>query len=278
MSEIRLRFPGQRAKAFTMSYDDGVEQDERLISIMQKYGLKGTFNLNSGCYPPEDVSYPAGVIHRRMPKSRVTELYGGSGMEVAAHAYEHPHLEQLSPSACAYQIVKDREVLEEQFSRIVRGMAYPYGSYSDSVVDTLRDCGVAYCRTVISTHSFDLPRDWLRLPATCHHDDRELMPLARKFVEQTPDSPWLFYLWGHSYEFEANNNWQTIETLADYIGGRDDIWYATNIELYDYIQAFRSLITSADGRRVYNPTAVSLSFAYGAQSFTLAPAQTLSLG
>jgi len=48
MSKLFVRFPGFRDKAVTLSYDDGVRQDKRLISIMQKYGLKGTFNINSG--------------------------------------------------------------------------------------------------------------------------------------------------------------------------------------------------------------------------------------
>ena len=42
---IFMRFPGGKKKALTLSYDDGVEQDIRLIDIMKKNGLKGTFNL-----------------------------------------------------------------------------------------------------------------------------------------------------------------------------------------------------------------------------------------
>lgn len=37
-----------KKKAVTFSFDDGVTQDIRLIEIFNKYGLKGTFNLNSG--------------------------------------------------------------------------------------------------------------------------------------------------------------------------------------------------------------------------------------
>ena len=43
-----MRFPEGRLKAVTFSYDDGVRQDERLIEIFDKYGVKGTFNINSG--------------------------------------------------------------------------------------------------------------------------------------------------------------------------------------------------------------------------------------
>ena len=111
-----------------------------------------------------------------------------------------------------------------------------------------------YCRTVISSNRFDIPRDWLRLQATCHHNDPKLNELANRFISATRvGEPLLFYLWGHSYEFEADNNWELIEDLLAKIGGRDDTYYATNIEIYDYVHAFRELIFSADGKRVYNP-------------------------
>ena len=37
-----------KKKAVTFSYDDGVEQDRRLIALFNKYGMKATFNQNSG--------------------------------------------------------------------------------------------------------------------------------------------------------------------------------------------------------------------------------------
>ena len=36
-----------KKKAVTFSFDDGVTQDIRLIEILNRYGLRGTFNLNS---------------------------------------------------------------------------------------------------------------------------------------------------------------------------------------------------------------------------------------
>ena len=261
MREMSLLFPGGLCKALTLSYDDGVEQDARLIEIMNKYGLKGTFNLSGGLFAPEGTVYPEGQIHRRMTKSAAYELYAGSGHEVALHAYTHPDLTLLSHGTAAYQIVKDREALEEMFGRIVRGMAYPYGTNSADTADLLRHCGVAYCRTVEATCRFDIPIDWLRMPSTCHHDHPRLMELAEEFLAE-PNYHWsrpkLFYLWGHSYEFEANDNWHVIEKFAATVGGKADIWYATNIEICDYVNAWRSLITSADGNRVYNPASFPL--------------------
>ena len=47
MENVFMRFPGGAYKVVTLSYDDNVEEDVRLVEIMKKHGLKGTFNLNS---------------------------------------------------------------------------------------------------------------------------------------------------------------------------------------------------------------------------------------
>lgn len=270
MGSMFMRFPGGKAKALTLSYDDGVEQDIRLIEIMKKHGLKGTFNINSGLYAAEGTVYKEGHIHRRMTKKMVEAVYQNSGMEVAVHGLTHPFLEQLPAALCTKEILQDRENLEEQFGGLVRGMAYPFGTYNDDVVETLRRCGIVYSRTVISTRKFDIPTDWLRLPATCHHNDPQLMELAHRLTEgEFNRAPALFYLWGHSYEFEKDDNWNVIEEFAEYIGNRADIWYATNIEVYDYVEAYRQLGCSASGDRFYNPTSTEIYFTYNNKAYSV---------
>ena len=161
----------------------------------------------------------------------------------------------------SYEVMADRKNLEDDFGTIVRGMAYPYGTYNDEVVKCLQQCGIAYARTVVSTHDFQIPTNWLEMPATCHHNDPKLGELTDKFLnyKNTP-KPWLFYLWGHSYEFERDNNWNVIKTFAEKMGNREEIWYATNIEVYDYVQAYQQLQSSADGKRLHNPTALPLYY------------------
>ena len=115
MANLFMRFPEGKVKALTLSYDDGVEQDVRLIEIMKKYGLKGTFNINSGLYAPEGTVYPEGTIHRRMTKSQALALYKNSGMEIAVHGLTHPFLEQLPKEMCTYEVLKDRINLEKEY-------------------------------------------------------------------------------------------------------------------------------------------------------------------
>ena len=274
----KMRFPGNKAKALTLSYDDAVEQDIRLIDIMVKNGIKGTFNINTGLFAPVGKTYPEGQIHRRMDKKTAYDLYMNNGMEVAVHAYYHPHLEGLTPAEVTFEILNDRIDIEKMTGKVTRGMAYPYGSTSQQVVDCLKACGILYARTVQSTLNFNIAEDWLRLPATCHHNHPELMNLAKKFVEATAvTEPMLFYLWGHSYEFEMKDNWSVIEEFCEYIGNKEDIWYATNIEIFEYIEAYKQLKTSADGTIVYNPTNTTLYFSVNGNDYKVAPGETISI-
>lgn len=268
-----IRFPEGKPKALTFSYDDGVEQDIQLINILDKYGLKCTFNLNSGLYSPDNATFTPGVVHRILSKNKSTALYSNSGHEIAVHSLTHPHLENLSDSIVLQEIKNDRQNLEQQFKTLVRGMAYPYGTYTDKTIEILKKAGIAYARTVISTDDFRIPTDWYRLTATCHHVSPNLMNLAHKFTENTPlneidkRDAWLFYVWGHSYEFESENNWEIIENFAKQVSAKSDVWYATNIDIYRYIKAYNHLQFSVCGRYVYNPSAIDIYFEFNKKTY-----------
>lgn len=280
MSEVYLRFPGGKAKAVTLSYDDGVEQDQKLMRIIDRYGIKCTFNINSGRLYDQPQKFEPGRIHRIMTQQAAKELFKNSHHEVAVHTFTHPHIDDLSPYQLSYEILADRKKLESIFDTEVRGMAYPYGAFNDQIVQICRDCGIAYSRTTQPTYSFNLPHDWLRLNPTCHHASGQLPELMKTFLERkTPDRPMLFYLWGHSYEFEQNNNWEVIENFAKVMGGHDDIWYATNIEIYEYVESFRALRFFADGTKVYNPTSKTLEFAVYKRDrlYAIHPGETIDL-
>ena len=280
MANVFLRFPGGKSKVLTFSYDDGVQQDIRLIEIFRKHGMKGTFNLNGGCFPPEGTVFPKGRVHRRLTAQEAMVSYPEDVCEVACHSYTHPHLTGFQASApVAIEILEDRKALESMFARPIHGMAYPFGPTNDMGVDVLKMCDIYYARTTVSTEKFDMPTDWLRLPATCHHKNPRLMELADTFLAAAPvTQPMMFYVWGHAYEFEEKDNWQVIEDFCDKMAHKDDIWYATNMEIYNAWSDYMRLETSADGRMIHNPSARSVWVAQKNKApFEIQPGQTVCL-
>ena len=272
---ILMRFPGGKRKAFTLSYDDGTIHDKRLVATMEQYGIKGTLNVNTASI---------GVAPNKLTWQELRALADSPSVEIAAHGYRHHALAQVELGVATYDVMKGRETLETNLARIVRGMAYASGSVSDEVVTILRSCGIEYSRTSGSTEGFEVPSDWLRLSATCHHNNPRLMELAKDFVERGDEGyvwrnrPMLFYVWGHSYEFDRNGNWQVLEELCEYVGGRDDVWYATNGEIVSYVNAFRALRWSHDQSIVQNPTATDVCFFCDGKTVTVRSGETVRIG
>ena len=263
MPDFRINnmlLPGGKRKALTLSYDDGVIQDRRLTEMLDRYGIRATFNLNSAFLGRVERAVMEGVdtdISTVLPEE-VGTLY--KNHEVSTHGSRHSSPVD-SGSSFLREVMDDREALEALVPYMVTGHAYPFGLTDEKVIAMLRAAGIAYARTVISTHSFDLPGNFLRWDPTCHHDDPRLMELAEEFCTHQArfGRPELFYLWGHSYEFDIHGNWERMESFLAYVSGyRDSIWMATNGEICGYLSAWDRLVFSADGKRAYNPTAAEL--------------------
>ena len=239
------RFPGGRRKALTMSYDDGVHDDIRLIEIFNKHGIKGTFHLNAGLFGKKDWS--------RLTEEEVRKTY--KGHEISAHGFTHQALASTPAEGIIAEVMRDREKLEDITGAPIRGMSYAFGSTSPEVVKMLHMLGIEYCRVVPTTGGFGLPEDFLLWKGTCHHNDG-LLEHADKFISR--DMHQLMYVWGHSYEFSGDNNWNLMEEFCAKVGGRDDIWYATNIEICDYIKAARGLKFTAKQDTALNQSATDV--------------------
>lgn len=216
-------------KAVTFSYDDGVIYDRKLVEIFNRYGIKCTFNLNTGIQTEESRWEEKGTAIYRMNQSDIGELY--KGHEIAAHGLTHACPTGLTDEEFAKEMETDIANIERIYGVKPVGMAYAYGAYDDVTVERLAKLGLKYARTVEASHGFDLQTDLLRFKATCHHCDEQLFALAEQFIKAETDKPMLFYVWGHSYEFQRDNNWDRIEQLCRLIGGREDIFYGTNREV-----------------------------------------------
>ena len=224
-------------KFLTLSFDDGVTQDRRFIEIINKYGLKCTFNLNSGTLgqPGELRGEDWHVDHNKVSPDEVRTLYDGH--EIAVHTVTHPRLDLLTQDEVFHQVEDDRIALEELSGQPIFGMAYPGGPFfNDEVINTIvTRTPIRYSRSTTSTFNFEMPDYLMIWKPTTHLIDEKTMGLAKKFVDAKAEEDMLFYVWGHTYEFDLHNYWDGVEEFCEIVSGKADICYATNGEIAEYI-------------------------------------------
>ncbi len=230
-------------KAFTLSYDDGIFQDRRFVYLLNKYGLKCTFNLNSGLIQEgsegnwsdeRKMRYTNNLVPVcRMIGSGLPELYRGH--EVAVHGVDHIKLTDADKKSTEHELIDDKIALSKMFGYDVVGAAYAYGASNEYAEEALKKAGIKYSRSIESTEKFDPSSDMYNYKPTCQHSNSNLFDLAKKFIELKTEKPQIFYVWGHTYEFDSDEKeWTRIEEFFKLISGHDDILYGTNIEVFKY--------------------------------------------
>jgi peptidoglycan/xylan/chitin deacetylase (PgdA/CDA1 family) len=225
----------QKRKAVTFSFDDGVTQDIRLIEILNRYGLKGTFNINSQLLGLDGSLDRNGRIvrHDKIRPEEVRRIYDGH--EVAVHTLTHPMLPALEEAEIIRQVEEDRKNLSELCGYEVVGMAYPGGgvNHDERVAEIIRrNTGVRYARTIISTHSFNEQTELHRFHPSVYYIEDCLEEMVDRFLALETDEPQLLYIWGHSYEMDAEYiSWEKFEDICRKLAGRADIFYGTNREV-----------------------------------------------
>lgn len=243
---MRFYYPGFKIKALTFSYDDGCTQDIRLIELFNRHGVKGTFNLNSGRFG--NVADIVRLEKYKVPFSKiesekVADTYRGH--EVATHSYTHPNLCKISDEEIEREINLDIDTIEKLVGYRPLGHAYPGGDYTDHVIGKLRELGIKYARTIESTKDFSLPENFLAWHPTCYDHEEGVSTLASKFIaiDKTDGTLPLFYIWGHSFEFDIwdTDRWADMDVLCAALSGDRSTWYATNLEICNYVTAIRSV-------------------------------------
>jgi peptidoglycan/xylan/chitin deacetylase (PgdA/CDA1 family) len=254
-------FPGGKRIAVTTSFDDGVIHDRRVVEAFNEWGLKGTFNLNSGRLLRPGQA-PQGS-NPRIQASDIAELFVGH--EIAIHTVTHPRLTQLDSSQVALEVLDDRRALEDLVGYPVRGMAYPYGDYDTRVIEVLRALGIRYARTTENHPRPFPPAEPLAFATTMHQYATEPDDVPTRFEKMLGGSKTglAFFVWGHTFEFNNRDDWASLERIYKPLSGHAVVWYCTNIELFDYEDARQRLVIAANRKSVYNPSAIPVTIEIG---------------
>lgn len=262
--KIEMLFPGGKSKALILSYDDGSKHDRKLVQLMNKYHLVGTFHLNSNQLGTNN-------YYDYLNKDEIKDLF--KGHEVSVHTANHANLPDINRIDVIYEILEDRKELERLVQYPVRGMAYPFGNTNDAVIDAMKGLGIEYARTVGDTYNFKIPNEFLRWQPTIHQfakaywepnqpekDAKELTQFYKVIDDflQTKELA-ILDIWGHSWEMGADKKkWDETEKFFTLLSEDKSIHYSTQIDLVDYINAYRNLKFSVNKNYVYNSSSINL--------------------
>ncbi len=281
--KIEMLFPEGKTKAVILSYDDGAMQDRQLVALLNKYNLIGTFHLNSNKLGTD--SY-----YNYLNKEEIKELF--KGHEVSVHSANHPNLPDISKVDVIYEIVEDRKELERLVGYPVRGMAYPFGNTNDAVIEVIKGTGIEYARTVGDSYNFEIPKDYLRWHPTIHQfgkaywetnqpeKDKKELAQFYKTIDDFMNTKELALLdiWGHSWEMGSDQKkWEEAEKFLKLLANKPTIYYTKQIDVVDYISAFKNLKFSVDKNIVFNPSTINVCFKINNTVYTVAAGTTKNL-
>lgn len=226
-------YPSGKKKAFNITYDDGVLQDERFVALLNRYGIKGTFNLNSQLMQEEFTwTHPNGMEVKRLSPERAKHLYDGH--EIASHTLTHPYMHELSDDELYRQLKSDKDNLEELFDREIKGFAVPFDYYDDRIAACAKECGFTYARMSELSGNYSPCFDAYHWKTSIYHIDPDLPNFVAAFLH-THEELAVCQIVGHSYDLDAENLWGTMELIFATVSQCDDIWFCTNAELVDFL-------------------------------------------
>ena len=237
---INWTYPDGKYKALIMSYDDGLDDDIALAQLFDRYGIIGTFHLNSGLLDTRAIwneGKPNEILQTYLSKDTLVHVF--KNHEIAVHGTYHKALVGLSDKEILEEINVDIENLIILSDRKISSMAYAFGSTNDHVAEVIGTTPLTNARTVKSSYNFDLPEDYYLWNPTCH--DSEALEYLEAYLSLDSPSLSLFYVWGHSWELRDTLRNQNILKFCNEIGDRDDIWYTGAGDFADYHASLKVL-------------------------------------
>ena len=268
---IQRCYPYGKSKAFNVTYDDGVQQDVRFVALLNQYGLKGTFNLNSQLMEQEfEWVHESGMVVKRLSADAVRHLYDGH--EIASHTLTHPYMHDKSEDEIMWELAEDKRRLEEIFGREVAGFGVPFDYYSHTIAQCVKRCGFEYGRMSEESRGYSPHQDPYYWRTGIFHLSDDLQYYVDGFLK-TEEELALCQIVGHSYDLDAADLWEKMEGIFRRVSENEDILPMTHIEIVRYIRAMEQSVI--DEESIYNPSNLELWFRVDGKVHMLHPGACL---
>ncbi len=230
---MKRLYPGGKTKVFTVSYDDGVLQDVPFVELLNKYGIKGTFNLNSRLMRDGfEWTHESGMVVKRLSPSAALHLYDGH--EIASHTLTHPYLDHADRSTILREMGEDRDDLKRLFGREVRGFAAPFTFWSPEMAQCAKLCGFEYARISEESRSYAPPRDRYNWRAGIFHLSSDLDSFVDGFLETNLELA-MCQIVGHTYDLDEANMWERMENILRRVTSCPDVAFMTTIDIVRFL-------------------------------------------
>lgn len=273
MIKIKKLYPEGKSKALILTYDDGVEEDIKFVNLIEKYNLKGCFNLNFGLMESHfEWKHQSGKTIKRLSLQTAVQLY--KKHEIASHTMTHPYLEKLNEREILQEMVMDKENLELVFERKVKGFALPFNFFSPLIKECIKKTGFEYGRISEESFSSEPVTDYFAWRPSIFHLNNKLENFINSFL-QTDNELAICTIAGHSYDLEVENKWNLFENILKRINDNKNILSMTMSENTAYLKAMKkSCITK---EKITNESTIPLWFAIDGEILTVAPFKEVNL-
>ena len=203
-------------KTFVFAIDDGTIFDKKTIAIFNKYGIKATFNLNSGL---QDFVWNKDWLEvRRLRLEENKDIYNGH--EVASHSLTHPFLTSLSDEDVYREVKEDIDNLRNIFGRDIESFSFPFDGYDERTINIIKSLGITHIILPDIDDSFSYPPDTYHIKVTSWNID-DALDKVKRFIEDEETE--LFVYLSHSYDYEYDNSYDKLEELCKIVSENEDI-------------------------------------------------------
>ena len=258
---VKFTYPDWKMKALAFSYDDANIADRRLVEIFNRYGMKGTFHIPSAWLKTKS--------ENRITEAEINTLYDGH--EVSGHGANHLNMAQLAKDEIAQEVAEDCREWQRILGHKLTGYSYPYGAYSNEVIEVLKANNLIYSRTVEHAEDFYLPEDFMKWHPHAHHRDN-IAELGIKFLDFKAEKLSVLLIWGHSYEIPRENHWELIEDFCAQMANKEDIFYASMGDIARYVNAISKITTADNGKTLINNSDETVYYLLDGQKCVIEPA------